>query len=250
MGAVAPAIFTALQVAGAVVRSTRVSYSSGSAPPTDALDWRQQMKRVGPGVSLDDLLDDLWNRGIPVVPLETLPAPSFQGLACITDGRPVILLGHRHDEPGHVGFIVAHEAGHVAAGDCAPDQPVIDADDSIADDSAMERNAELFATRLFVGADTVPNIDGANYRDLAEAAYDLEQAQGSDAGAIIFAWARRTKDFATATTAVKALYRGAGARTRLRQHFDRHVDLSAASETDRDLLGCVYGDPERSGTDS
>ena len=48
--------------------------------------------------------------------------------------------------------------------------------------------------------------------------------------------------------AVKALYRGSGARQQLRQLFDRHIDLEAATESDRALLRCVYGEPERDET--
>ena len=48
--------------------------------------------------------------------------------------------------------------------------------------------------------------------------------------------------------AAKALYLEVGARRLLRQHFDRHVGLDTASESDRALLRCVYGDPERDAT--
>ena len=62
---------------------------------------------------------------------------------------------------------------------------------------------------------------------------------------ILFAWASHTRDYATATMAVKALYRGSGARRQLRRQFDLHVDLDAASESDRALLQCVYGEVEQ-----
>ena len=241
----APAIHSAMQIAGAVVRSLRSPAPNPVVPPTDGLAWREQIARELAIVTLDDILNDLWTRGLPVVPLDVLPAPSFQGAACIVEGRPVILLGHKHDEPGRVGFLVAHEAGHIAATDCMPDQPVFDEEVEVLDDAEIERKADQYATRVLVGNDSVPLVDGDNFRQLASKASQLERTSGADASVILFAWAARTGDYAKASMAVKALYRGTGARRQLRQHFDRHVDLDAASESDRALLRCVHGEPER-----
>lgn len=239
-----PAIHSALQIAGAVVRSLRTKDRPPTAVPADAFTWRRQISPGGQAVKLDDLLGDLWSRGIPVVPVDVLPTPTFQGLACIVEGRPVILLGHKIEQPGRVAYVIAHEAGHVVAGDCARDQPVVDEEEEIADDSDMERNADLFATRLLVGENTVPDFDGGDFRELARHAIASERQIGAEASAIIFAWARRTGEYETASMAVKALYRNSGARNRLRDHFDRHVDIDAATETDRGLLRCVSGDRE------
>ena len=196
-------------------------------------------------MTLDDLLGDLWRRGIPVVPLDVLPTPSFQGLACIVEDHPVILLGHKHDEPGRVAFFVAHEAGHIARGDCLPDRPVVDEEDLIVDETTMEQAADRYATEVLVGEASVPPLEGNDFKELATRAADLERQTGADASILLFAWAAKTGDYAAATMAVKALYRGSGARQTLRAYFDRHVDLDSASETDRALLRCVHGDPEQ-----
>jgi Zn-dependent peptidase ImmA (M78 family) len=241
-----PAIHAALQIAGAVVRSLRPSDRSPATVPADALVWRHQVSRSGQAVKLDDLLSDLWGRGIPVVPIDVLPVPTFQGLACIVEGRPVLLLGHKIDQPGQVAYVVAHEVGHVVAGDCAPDQPVVDEEEEIADDSEMERKADLFATRVLVGRDDVPRIDDGDFRELARRADALEREIGAEASTIIFAWARRTGEYTMASMAVKALYKNKGARKRLRDHFDRHVDIDTATDTDRSLLSCI----NRNGEDS
>lgn len=242
----APAIHSAMQIAAAVARSLRAPAPDPVAPPANGIEWRNLIARERATVTFDDILNDLWLRGIPVVPLDVLPAPSFQGAACIVEGRPVILLGHKHDEPGRMAFLVAHEAGHIAAGDCMPDQPVVDADEEeeVGDDAEIERKADRYATRTLVGSDLVPPVDGESFKELASRASQLERTRGADASVILLAWAARTRDYATATMAVKALYRGTGARRQLRQHFDRHVDLEAATESDRALLRCVHGEPE------
>jgi Zn-dependent peptidase ImmA (M78 family) len=157
----------------------------------------------------------------------------------------VILLGHKNDEPGRVAFLVGHEAGHIAAGDCSADQPVVDEEEEVLDDADIEQRADRFATRTLIGGDSVPKLDGADFKQLARDASRLERESGADASFLIFAWASRTRDYATASMAVRALYRASGARRRLRQYFDRYVDLDAATDSDRALLRCVYGEPER-----
>jgi len=235
-----PALHAATSVAGAVVRSLRGSVEQPEPPPESGLAWRELIAPGGQPVTLSDTLADLWRRGIPVVSLDVYPSPSFQGMACIAEGRPVIVLGHRFDEPGRVAFAVAHEAGHLAAGDCAPEQPVVDGDDEGAeDDGDIEGRADQFASNVLVGSRTVPTVEADDFKQLAKRADEMERVSGADASTIIFAWARRTGDYPTATLAVKALYRGSGALRMLAEALGQHLDFGAASETDRSLLQCA-----------
>lgn len=238
----APAIHAAIQIAGAVARNLRNPELQPVVPDSDGLVWREQIQRDGSAIKLDDMLADLWIRGIPVVPLEVLPAPSFQAIACVAEGRPVILISYKHDEPGRVAFLIAHETGHIAGGDCTPDYPVVDEAEGILDDADIEIKADQFARRVLVGGDSVPKLDDGEFRQLAIGAIDQERRTGADAGAIIGAWAATTHDYVKATMALKALYRNSGARQQIFRHFNTNVDIEAASESDRNLLRCVYGD--------
>lgn len=240
-----PAIHSATRIAEAVVRNLRDGKTDPVVPPTDALAWRNLIRAKDGPATLNDITLDLWNRGIPVVPIEILPTPSFQAMCCIADGRPVILLGHKHEEPGRVAFLITHEVGHVTAGDCAPEQPVVDEEDEITDDADIEVKADRYATQVLIGSDSVPDVDAANFKDLARRASELERKTGADASMAIFAWARRTGNYAMATMAVKALYRHLGARQLLHSLFERYVDVADAAETDRALLQSVYENPER-----
>lgn len=240
----APAIHSAMQIASAVVRNLEEQAPILNPLPTDGNSWRDQIQTRNTAIKLEDVLADLWKRGIPVVSVEILPEPSFQGFSCIIDGRPVIIIGHKHDIPSRVAFFIAHEAGHIAAGDCTPESPVVDDLEQVQDDE-MEIRAENYAIHLMFGNTTIPTIQGGTANELAEEADNAERLLGVDAGVILFAWARDTGDYAKATMAVKALYEDQGARHLIRENFDRHVDLEGATESDRALLSCVFGDPER-----
>jgi IrrE N-terminal-like domain len=239
----APAIHSAIRIAGAANRALRDPARPLKLPPSDGCLWREQLLGLGGKVTLESILDNLWTSGVPVIPLGSLPSPGFQGIACVVEGRPTILLGHGFDQPGRVAFHVAHEVGHVSAGDCDLDQPVVDEVGEIRDESEIEARADRFATRVLVGGDPIPPIQADDFRQLARRALELEHQTQVDSSLIIFTWAARTLDYGTATRAVNALYRGTGAKRLLRHYFDRHVDLDSASETDRALLSCVRGDP-------
>lgn len=241
-----PAIYSATQIASAVVRSLAGNISEASLPPSNGFEWREGLlQESNATISLQLLLEDLWDRGIPVIPIEELPSPGFQAMACIAEGRPVVLLGHKYEEPGRAAFLIAHEVGHIAAGDCEPGSPVVDEDEQFRDDSEMEVRADRFATQIVLGLETPPEISATNFKDLARTAIALERETGAEASAIIYSWARGTGDYGMATMAVKALYRATGARRAVRGALAEYLDFSNANESDRALLRCVYDNADQ-----
>lgn len=238
----APAIHSALQVAGAAIRSLREPRQI-RVPHADASTWRNEITHAGAALGLRALLADCWQRGIPVVPIDLLPSPKFQAMACFVEGRPAVILGHKHDEPGRVAFLVGHEVGHIAAGDCEPERPVVDGDEEEAgpDNTDIERRADAYATQLLVGDTPLPTMAADTPMDLASRAARIEEETGADAGTIVWAWARKTGQYRDAVTAIKALYRARGAQRLLQEHFLQFVDLAAASESDRALLDSIVG---------
>lgn len=238
-----PAIHAAAQVASATVRNLRRPEVPPALPPVSGVEWRRLLSPDGQAVRLEHLLTDLWARGIPVIPVEHLPVPNFQGLACFVENRPVVLLGQKFDEPGRVSFLVAHEAGHLASGDCSAEQIVVDAEDEVKDDALIEQRADRYGLELLAGSFSPPTLRSTDFKNLASEAFKMERDLGVDAGVLIASWARNSRDFLTASMATKALYRSSGARLLLRRHFDLHVSLEEASESDRALLRCIFLDP-------
>ncbi len=147
------AIHMGLSVAGAVLRS----WAGGLPPlvslPSDGVAWHEQLRGSDNHVQLRHVISDLWERGIPVIHLEVVPSPSYQGMACVVDGRPAIVIAHDIDEPTKLAFVVSHEAGHIARDDCDAEHPVVDEEDEdvVADDREMEKLASQYATRALAG---------------------------------------------------------------------------------------------------
>ena len=244
-GRLGPAIHAAIGIGGAVVRNLGQLVPKPALPPPDGLAWREEVRDFQGSVTLVTILEDLWNRGIPVVPTHTLPVPGFQGLAAVVEGRPVVVLGHMHDEPGRAAFRVALEVGHIAKGDCTSGFPVVDKHDEILSDDEMEQLADRYASRLLAGRDAVPQLGDrtfGDFRDLAERAAAVERETGADAGAILFSWARTTGDYRMATLATRALYLSTGATRSLRKYFKKFVDFRGASQSDQELMRAVIPD--------
>jgi hypothetical protein len=228
-----------MQISAATIRAWGEKAPKVRLPPKDPVAWRANLT----GVRLTDVLRDLWGRGIPVIHVENLPSPSFQGLAWIARDRPVIVLGHALDEPARLAFIIAHEVAHIVNGDCSVDVPVVDEEEEVSDDHEMEKRADAYAIGLLTGGAPIPILNASDFKDLATKAAKIEKDHRVDAAAVIWSWARRTGDYALATMAARALYRTKGGGRALRAALDENVDVEAASETDRALLRCVAGDP-------
>lgn len=236
-----PAIHAALRIAGAVARSLMDARRPVKIPPEDGADWRDAIERDQDAVFLGDALRDLWRRGIPVVAIDQMPSPSFQGLACVVDGRPVIVLGHRYRSPGRVAFIVSHEVGHIAAGDCEAGQPVIDQDHDVSDDADIEQKADAFAARVMAGREAVPTLFASTASGLAQEALEFEAKTGVEASFMLFRRARTPADYRTAYQAAGLLEREIGATDELARAARANINMAGASETDRGLLRCIHG---------
>jgi Zn-dependent peptidase ImmA (M78 family) len=238
----APAIHAATQIAEAALRNmedTRLRM-----PPADPHAWRASITTSHPAPDLTDMLRDLWGRGIPILHLPNLPSPRFDGMATLVDGRPVIVLGHNHDEPFRLAFAIAHEVGHHVRGDCLPGRPIVDENETTEDGSAMEQAAEAYARSVLTKDLVFPDLVVRNAQDLARQASAHSKTLQVDAAAILWDWARnwqrrgsnRDKDFETRTLAVRALAKDVHGHQILRDAFEEHVRYSDASESDRDLL--------------
>jgi len=234
----APAIHTALRIASAVLRN--LSPSTTYLPiPSDPIQLRDMLLSNEHSVTLEGLLSYLWKNGIPVIPIDVLPSPSFQGMTCFIEGRPVIALGHKHDAPGRSAFIIAHEIGHITSGHCNQGAIIVDEEDDF-ERSQDEHEADHYATKLFIGKNDVPKISSKEFKSIAEEAYQIELFLGINAGFTIFNWGKLNNDFTTAGRALKALYMHSGARLTVKEHLQKNISHDGVSESDQALINCIF----------
>ena len=115
-------------------RAAEVLAQGAARLPVDAASWsaakvRSQLLAAEETVTLKNLLDFCWERGIVVAHLDRLPSEpgfrKFDGLALFVDHRPCILLAEKHDAPAMLAFHLAHELGHLMHGHVAPGRELL-----------------------------------------------------------------------------------------------------------------------------
>jgi len=252
-----PAMHASLSVAGAVVRNLR-DVPPFAGLPLDARAWREELllPHGSEAIGLRRLLLDLWQRGVPVVHLRSMPSPKFRGMACLAEGRPVILLGWGGDELPPFLIDVAHEAGHIACGHITDGTVFLDESgegegerDAGAESGgdlelgqqeqeAIEHAAQLLYSLRRKGV--LPDFDDSE--GLASMARRVGRRDRIDTGLLVRRWARQTGKDGMASAALRLLHQGRGARSLLRSQLAEHLDLEGASETDRRLLQCTHLD--------
>lgn len=250
----APAMFAAESIAGAVVRNLR-DVPIYSPLPDDALDWRRALLRNADAVTLRTLVRGLWDHGIPVVRVSTLPSPKFRGMACIVDERPVVLLAWGGDDHPHFLIDAAHEAGHIARGHVQPDCPTVDESDDESDgmkdavERSKERSAKEYCWMLLGGLSGVPafsEVASGSPKTMkpdqfTSLALDTGRNRQIDAALVAHVWGLETKAFGLRKWALKTFEKATEASNLLDGFMKRHITLRSASETDSRLLGCLAG---------
>lgn len=230
------AIHAGIQIGQAVIRNLRDD-APAVLPPRTGRTWHAEL-RHGPDqpVALHAIVGDLWNRHIPVVPVTRLPQPDFQTLGCVIQGRPLVMMSDRVNDHWGAAVHTAHQIGHIIAGDCANGKIVIHRD-SPDRHSHSETRANAFASEVIVGGtDTVMlardpwsnPCDPANLVRLMEQPGIQVSPFPDDAIALVF------------TTDIPKTQAIPSAQSTLFNAFVRNVDIDAASDTDANLLRCVY----------
>ncbi|MCP2729698.1 ImmA/IrrE family metallo-endopeptidase [Limnofasciculus baicalensis] len=203
----------AISVAESVASACRVEFSlfAGSA---DAL--RQDVLGSFPGkwLGLRNLLMSCWSHGVPVVYLAELGqgVVKMDGMVVHTGDRPVIILSKVSPLWAWQLFILAHEIAHIVLGHVLPGEILVDEelseDSSISKDNDLdERAADMFAIELLNGRQkaTYTLANQANFRELADTAYDFGKANQIDPGHIVLNFANQSGKWGIGIAAAKLL---------------------------------------------
>ncbi len=238
------AIHIATKVAGAVVRNLSPGYPSFTPLPS-ARELRDEM--VEPP-TFRTLLGALWEKwGVPVISVESLPAPKFKALACWTEGRPVIVIGKQDAEHPAALTNLAHEVGHVACGHVAEGMAVVEDDSDSEDSTPMEREAWAYYRELLFGNAGPGVLPLARY-EVSETTVQLVVRETSisyriDQGTLVYHWAnshRTPEHYRLRRKLLQSLGVQQGAQNEIRQLTSRFVSTEDCSEFDAALIGlCI-----------
>ena len=203
----------AVSVAESIASACRVDYKplEGSANDLRA----EVLDSSGYWVGLRNLLMACWAHGVPVVYLAELGqgVTKMDGMVVHTGDRPVIILSKASPLWAWQLFILAHEVAHLVLRHVAPGEILIDyelSEDSYAlkDDDLEECAADKFAIELLNGRQDATyslSDNRANFRELADAAYQFGKAHQIDPGHIVLNFANRFDKWSVGIAAAKVL---------------------------------------------
>lgn len=214
---------TQLAVASAVGHGLALVLAAACKPEmfqevVSAQTLRKLLLENKSAVTLDALCTWLWERGIPVVHITHWPKHLRRPDAmCVrVHTRPVVLVVRKETAPARLAYLVAHEAGHVMSGHLKSDNNAVLVDDTLPVDDqgfaedADERVADEYALNVLGGQElrTAAASLGASRTDelqLAVAALKAGKAAKLEAGQVVLAWSRQTKNWKLGALAMKYL---------------------------------------------
>ena len=242
---VSPAsIHAGIQIAQAVIRNLR-DHTPAVLPPINGGAWHATL-RTGPGepVELHNIVGDLWQRHIPVVPVSRLPQPDFETLGCVIQGRPLVMMSGRITDRWDAAIHAAHQIGHIVAGDCANNK-IIAHREAQHSNNRSEIQAKAFAHEVITGGTDramLPRDISWNAQDPPKVVMFLEQ------GRIRASTPPEDMSFLDLTSDIPKTRVIPPAQSTLFNAFIQNVDVDAASETDNNLLRCVDAGTRASST--
>lgn len=215
--------------------------------PTDPAEIRREILAQGhPWVDLQNLLDYLWARGIPVLHIDEFPGKKMAGLATKVFGRPAIVLSKRHALACLMLFDLSHEVGHITNGDLASDDVVLD--ESIeqgAEGDPKENEATRSGLAILTGnRDTIYKKPVRKFNPISveDWARGVGVAHEVSPGVVAQNWAFHSKNFAIGMAACQSLEPNLDPVIVIRQKMARELDLDNLSSEEAQFLLRVAGE--------
>ncbi|MCP5305262.1 MAG: ImmA/IrrE family metallo-endopeptidase [Chromatiaceae bacterium] len=245
-----PAVSVALSAARVAVQCVANRYT----PLPSAERLRREILSDGniKYLSLRALIRTCWNHGIPVLHVSRFPdgMPKMDGLAVVISGRPAIVLSKSTSFSAWMGFVLAHEMGHVACDHCADGEMIVDEsldETTYGDDTQdeQERQADNYAMALLAGGYDVSDlIDHANSpEELARVAMETQRHEGIDAGHLILKFAYQTKEWPLAIATLKAVDTKGRAIADILEAMRYELDADSVSKSSLAFLYRACGIP-------
>lgn len=223
--------------------------------PKSAVELAELVAGPDAVVDFSRLLAVLWEHGIPVLFLSELPrgCKRLTGMATVVDGRPVIVLGLKHQQRSRQLFVLAHELGHIQCGHVGEGSILID-EDIVSVSNAIttpatsldseEAQADAYALALIRRGATAQAVrlnEHHTSTTLAGEAFQLGQALRIDPGHLILSFAQERSQWPLASQAIEYYPDSGGALELIKNALVSYAQLDRLSEENREYLLAAQG---------
>jgi hypothetical protein len=214
-------------------------------PATGAQIRAEIMERGNSCVDLANLLNYLWEHGVPVLHVSNLPAKKMAGLTAKIYDHPVIVLSKNHAFSALMVFDLAHELGHILCGHLETASVVLDSTiDRLETADLEEASANATAIEVLTGKPNLQYRYNQRYvtsRELAELAIATGKKRGVDPGVVAQNFAHGRGIHALANGACKLTEPKAKPISLVHQKMIEHLALEELPPEDAEFLLRVTG---------
>jgi len=242
------------------IAQTAAEYAAEATPqtfaglPDSAGEIRCQiLARNLPWVSLESLVDAMWDGGVPVIHVSEFPRKSkkMDGMAVMVKGRPVLVLCKNHGSIAQSLFDLAHELGHILRKHLSDATALVDTNiQRTLDEHAgtvidrEEREANASAIELLTGHPERRFKTQKKYitgDDLAVICKQHARRLSVDPGVLAMSVGYTAKFFGSAMKACQQIDGNSDAADIIRAKMRQRLDLSRLSQDDAGFLLRVTG---------
>lgn len=213
--------------------------------PKDPREVRRQIMAKGhPHVDLSNLLDYLWDHGIPVLHIDRFPGKKMVGLAARVNDRTAIVLSKNHQFPSLMAFDLAHELGHILNGDLAPNDVILDEVIQRRETEPREIEATRTGIALLTGDPDRTYHKGllSAYTSLSEWARRMGARDGVSPAVVVQNFGFVSRWFGAATNACKELEPNGDPVSLIRRKMEQELDFDELSDEEAHFLTQVAGE--------
>jgi len=196
-------------------------------------------------INLFNILEYLWNVGIPVIFISEYPKNinKLDGMVFKFDNRPIILISSKRKHDAWLIFILAHELGHIFLNHLSDTENIIFDQNLEITDNNEEAEANDFAINFLIeGRDNIPdlyNID--NTYKLINRLRPISQKLKIDSGVLSLIYAYSNNNFLSASKVLNSMYPEANASKKVVEIMKRMLTLDNLSEEDLDYFEKITG---------
>ncbi|HET54718.1 MAG TPA: ImmA/IrrE family metallo-endopeptidase [Ignavibacteria bacterium] len=208
-------------------------------------ELRKDFLSVYDEINLNNLLDYLWKKGIPVIYVSEYPKDvnKLDGMVFNFENRPVIIVSSKRKHDAWLIFILAHEVGHIAKKHLNNSENVIFDSNFENAENGEEKEANDFAIKFLIeNEDNVPsslNL-GSSFK-LVNQLRPIGNTLKLDPGVITLMYAFRSNNFMLGSQALNVMDPEPDASSKVKAKMKEFLDLNNLTEEELEYFENLTG---------